>query len=107
MTDPTDPNDDNVEHDVQIVQLVPANEDWVALFEDGSGDQPVACFALMECSTHGNRYVAPIISDGGEMVDATQIDDYVGVLHVDQIADEPLGSEGQGEAPGSDDQNTH
>jgi hypothetical protein len=86
---PISPDDgDQDQHDYQIEQIIPAPEDWVTVWE-GDLVRPIVCMALIECLTHGNRFVAPMVSEEDEIVDATQIDGYFGMVSEDDLLSEP------------------
>ncbi|UCC74946.1 MAG: hypothetical protein JSV86_10470 [Gemmatimonadota bacterium] len=76
----------------EIIQILPAAADWVAVFQDADGTdmRPVLCLALVECSTHGDSSVAPMIADGDEVVMAASFDSYVGLRYY--VADDDNGA---------------
>ncbi len=54
---------------------------WFAVFEDGDGGfstEPVACWLLT--AAPGNQEVRPICALGGDICDATQAANYLGVV---------------------------
>ena len=80
----SDVSDDD--HGYSIEQIMPVSDGWVTIWDDDAV-RPIVCLALIECETHGNRYVAPLVAQDDELLDATQLDGYLGTVHEDDILD--------------------
>lgn len=66
------------EHRLTIRQIIPTAGPWLAIFDDGNGGsvRPIACWALISCETHGDSYIAPMVPQDGDIIDASQIEGY-------------------------------
>jgi len=63
--------------------LIACQPGWVAVFHQIDGDgfsvEPIACWLLHE-APHQSAEVHPMCALGGDVCDATQADNYVGVV---------------------------
>lgn len=63
--------------------LIACQPGWVAVFKQIDGDkcttEPIACWLLVE-APHQHPEVRPVCALGGDVCDATQADNYVGVI---------------------------
>ncbi len=95
------------EHKLVVQQIIPTAGPWLAVFDDGNGGsvRPVACWALIQCVTHGNSYIAPMVPHDGEITDATQIEGFRDSLP--EMDDEELSDYLTGEGDEEDDETSH
>ena len=64
------------EHRLIIQSIIPTTGPWLATFDDNTA-RPVVCLALMNCQTHGQSHVVPMVSHEGGIVDASTLEGYV------------------------------